>query len=357
MRASFNESAERVARVGRLLAAAGFGAAFDLEPLPGGGNSRAFHIRLASAALSLFVKEYFHHADDKHDRLGTEFAFASFAWNQGLRTLAQPYALERNCRCALYAFLEGRKLLPHEITREVVGQCLQFFQALNACKMSAQAAALPAGAEACFCLQDHWQCLYKRVRRLEAIVPQSGVNVDEQAYEFIHTKLAPACVDLLAQMHQTSQKLGLSPEAHLAERDRCLSPSDFGFHNALLCKDGTLYFLDFEYAGWDDPAKTVCDFFCQPGCPVPMEFYEEFAAALAADTSDPPLHRRRFDLLMPLYQLKWCCIMLNDFLPSGGSRRRFARYDLDETSRKTEQLHKARQALQRCQQGRCGQAA
>ena len=23
-------------------------------------------------------------------------------------------------------------------------------------------------------------------------------------------------------------------------------------------------FIDFEYAGWDDPSKLICDFFCQP---------------------------------------------------------------------------------------------
>ena len=53
------------------------------------------------------------------------------------------------------------------------------------------------------------------------------------------------------------------PETELAPQHRCLSPSDFGFHNALLrgrpgvpgARDWV--FLDFEYFGWDDPAKTV----------------------------------------------------------------------------------------------------
>ena len=35
------------------------------------------------------------------------------------------------------------------------------------------------------------------------------------------------------------------------EEDSILSPSDFGFHN-IISKNQKLYFIDFEYAGWDD---------------------------------------------------------------------------------------------------------
>ena len=38
------------------------------------------------------------------------------------------------------------------------------------------------------------------------------------------------------------------------------SPSDFGFHNALLKDNGKLCFLDFEYFGRDDPVKLMADF-------------------------------------------------------------------------------------------------
>ena len=52
----------------------------------------------------------------------------------------------------------------------------------------------------------------------------------------------------------------------------CLSPSDFGFHNALADETGQMIFLDFH----DMPAvtirpKLVSDFFCQPEIPDPPE--------------------------------------------------------------------------------------
>ena len=65
----------------------------------------------------------------------------------------------------------------------------------------------------------------------------------------------------------------------LSPDDCCLSPSDFGFHNALVDDDGQVTFLDFEYAGRDDPAKLVSDFFCQPEIPVPLDYHATFIDA------------------------------------------------------------------------------
>jgi thiamine kinase-like enzyme len=345
MNAPIQEINDRVDRVGRLLREASFGGEFELVPLLGGGNSRAFRIDLAANGPPLFLKEYYQHADDPRDRLGAEFAFATFAWTKGLRTCARPYAMDRDGRCALFSFLDGRKLESREIAYSGIAQCLRFYQTINAHNDTAEARLLPAASEACFCLRDHWECLHRRMQRLKAI--SSHTVVDKQALEFIHNDLAPACEMHLAESQDAAASLGISARSAIGQRDRCLSPSDFGFHNVLQAADGTLQFLDFEYAGWDDPAKTVCDFFCQPACPVPRQYYAYFAEEVARMTSDPPFHRLRLDLLMPLYELKWCCIMLNDFLPSGSSRRRFALHDLDEATRKLNQLNKARRALNR----------
>lgn len=141
-------------------------------------------------------------------------------------------------------------------------------------------------------------------------------------------------------------EIGLSLENELPWQERCISPSDFGFHNALLTDDGRLRFIDFEYAGWDDPAKTVCDFFCQPALPVPLEYYGTFIDAVVAGLQEPQKHCQRIDLLLPVYQIKWCCILLNNFLEVGSWRRHFAGETVDQEEQKVRQLQKARMALQ-----------
>ena len=58
---------------------------------------------------------------------------------------------------------------------------------------------------------------------------------------------------------------------------RSLSPSDFGFHNALLEADGRLTFVDFEYFGWDDPVKIVADVMLHPGMGLSADHGRRFA--------------------------------------------------------------------------------
>ena len=60
---------------------------------------------------------------------------------------------------------------------------------------------------------------------------------------------------------------------------------------------------------------------------------------------DPELHSARAKLLLPIYRVKWVCILLNDFLPVGGSRRAFAGAGAEQEGRKVAQLAKARAAV------------
>ena len=122
--------------------------------------------------------------------------------------------------------------------------------------------------------------------------------------------------------------------------ERCISPSDFGFHNALLTNQG-ISFLDFEYAGWDDPAKMAGDFFSHPAMPVDAVHFERFLNKTMRFAPNSAALIERVWLLLPVFQTKWCCIILNDFLPASAQRRRFADPNFDEAERKRAQLDKA----------------
>ena len=133
----------------------------------------------------------------------------------------------------------------------------------------------------------------------------------------------------------------------LPQSERCLSSSDFGYHNAIETRDGELRFVDFEYAGWDDPAKLVCDFFHQVQVPVPKSHFERFSLSICRLFERPEILRRRIELLMPVFGIKWCCIVLNEFLPTSAERRSFSGGPdrADERERKARQLEKSRELL------------
>ncbi len=87
-----------------------------------------------------------------------------------------------------------------------------------------------------------------------------------------------------------------------------LSPGDFGFHNAMR-RGSTPIFIDFEYAGVDDPAKTVADFFLQPKVPIAAALFGQVAAVMAISLPAVALTARS-RLLGRLLSVKWLAIIL-----------------------------------------------
>ena len=165
---------------------------------------------------------------------------------------------------------------------------------------------------------------------------------DRDAVNFVRNELSPSWEKVCEGVVKLSRDLGIEMDEDIPLEDRCISPSDFGFHNAILNKDDTLVFIDFEYAGWDDPAKMVCDFFCQPEVPVPMEYFSRFFYETRISLNEPEYFANRVNLLFPVYKIKWCCIILNDFLPVDNERREYA---FGNNDRRELQLNKARKAL------------
>ncbi|MGO9110281.1 MAG: aminoglycoside phosphotransferase family protein [Thermoguttaceae bacterium] len=337
--------------VAALLAQAGLPREFRLTNLRGGGNNRVY--RIDCAGSSLLLKAYFHHADDPRDRLAAEFSFSRFAWDHRIRCLPQPLARDDRNHLGLYEFIRGRALEAAEIGPDAVDQAAAFFRALNQHKLDPAAQDLPLASEACFTLAEHLACVQRRIVRLVQLDDSSAIGREASAW--IRDKLYPAWQRVVDSVLRLANTCGLAVNEPIPAADRCLSPSDFGFHTAIWAEDGRLRFIDFEYAGWDDPAKTFCDFFCQPEKSVPTEHLAgpvgSFTMTLIFGLSDVKMHAQRIVWLLDVYRLKWCCIMMNEFLPVAGQRRNFAQDAGGQEQRKRMQLEKAVRALQRVEAG------
>jgi hypothetical protein len=309
-----------------------------LEPLSGGANNRVHRARTASGH-DYIVKQFFALANDNRDRYQSEHSFYKFAWETAkVRCIPEPLAWDETDRLGAFAVVKGTRL--EQASTEDVNAALEFFAQLN--HVSTRADAIPPAAETCHTLAEHIATVQRRVDRLTGI---SGTEtIDNAARSFVSEELLPAWQNVLR--HPSLDAALTDENADSAPLPRCISPSDFGFHNTIRRADGSLVFFDFEYAGWDDPAKLVCDFFCQPAIPAPIECYDDFVTSIAASIGcgSPSVLAARCRLLLPVYQFKWCTIMLNEFLPAGTSRRRFAG-TADIVARKTTQLAKAAAAL------------
>jgi len=286
------------------------------------------------------LKSYFRSPADPRDRLGAEFSFCRYAAAAGVDAIPQALASDPAIGLGLFAFVEGER--PKAATATLVSQAADFVRALNGPEHRSSAASLALASEACFDVGEHLGVVGRRVKQLGDIAPESAI--DRDALHFVQSVLVPAW-ELIRDATRAQAGNGRrATPISLVGVDRVVSPSDFGFHNALVRSDGRAVFLDFEYAGWDDSAKLICDFFCQPAIPVPLGYFEDFAMAILTGVPESESSIARVRLLLPVYRVKWICIRLNEFVPGGSERRLYASREQIEV-RKSEQLSRARQAL------------
>lgn len=301
----------------RLAESAGCGRARALSRLAGGKNNQVYRVE-TEAGQPVVLKRYFTDPRDPRDRLRAEWEFMQHAWSRGIHAIPEPLASDPAAQAGLYSFIEGRKLLAAELQPAHIGAAADFVLAMN----GRPRAPLAPGSEACFTLAEHIATVEGRVARLATL--DTGAPHAEAAQSFVSKHLVPAWTTVKSKLAADAQAAGVSMEEALDPRDRCLSPSDFGFHNALIDEAGRITFLDFEYAGSDDPAKLVSDFFCQPDVAVPLAYQASFIARIADGLGLDQKGRARCCMLLDAYRIKWSCIILNDFLPLGATRRGFA---------------------------------
>ena len=94
--------------------------------------------------------------------------------------------------------------------------------------------------------------------------------------------------------------------------NKVISQSDVGFHNILENKR-SLYFIDFEYGGWDNPKKTISDWILQPDCKYTFKkdlvFYDQMASALGISKE----WKNDINIYLELYRVRWSMIILNKY--------------------------------------------
>ena len=327
-------SPEQIAE--RLLESAGWPEAIQVQEFAGGRNNRVFRVETQNGQCLL--KLYFRDPSDSRDRLRHEYGFLEVCHGVGIDALPKPLAKDPESGAALYEFIKGSRV-------EAVGSteillAARFIEKINQHRKNKMFRALPHAAEACFSYKEHVSSVDRRIDRLGQM--ESDSNLDREARLWVEKELIPAWKKIRDQIVREKDL-----EKELDQAMRILSPSDFGFHNSLRKSDGSLIFLDFEYSGWDDPAKLVCDLANQPDRPLSLEEAKPFSSSLLSWLGEEDFWRSRFRILTPLYQMKWACIVLNDFLPFGRNRRKFQETQEPEASRKHLQLNKAQAMLSR----------
>ncbi|MBL6958566.1 MAG: aminoglycoside phosphotransferase family protein [Rhodospirillales bacterium] len=306
------------------------------DPVSGSGNNRVYRVEGASGLYAL--KLYPPQDDDPRDRLGTEFTALQFLTAQGPTSVPEPLARDTENNAALYQWIDGDPIT--EPDDGDIGAAVEFVAALKKLSRRKEAQALPPASEACLSARDIIVQISGRLQRLEGI---AGPDTALQA--FLADDFSPVFADSTEQAGDDYERQGLGLETPLDRRLRILSPSDFGFHNALRQQNEACIFLDFEYFGWDDPVKLACDFLLHPGMALNRDQSRRFAVEILETFKSDNSFPFRFNVLYSLFALRWCLILLNEYLPERWARRKIAgKYD-DQKQAQEMQLQKARDLL------------
>ncbi len=306
--------------------------------MAGGGNNKLCRVE-TRAGETLVTKHYFRQPSDNRDRLGAEFDGLDFLWRNGVRQIARPRACDREKGIGVYDHVAGEAAGNVAASAGDVRQAVQFLGRLKELTNLLEAEALPEASEAGFSLDALLDILRGRLERLREVAPDSPLQKEFCALR--DERIAPALERIAESARSRRSGDGHPPEAPLEPARRNLSSSDFGFHNAIRRPDGELIFVDFEYFGWDDPAKTVSDFLLHPAMALEPARGKAFVAASLEAFGDDDL-ANRLRAYFPLFGLKWTMIVLNEFLPGGWKRRLFSGADAEnEEAYLHGQLHKA----------------
>lgn len=321
-----------------------------LSPLPvldvvqanAGGNSRLYRVDCAGGRFAL--KSYPARAQDPRDRLGVEFRALRFMREHGIRDVPQAIAADEAAGLALHDWVEGGPV--GNPGAADIDAAARFLGQLHGLRRAPGADALPSGSEACLSGTELRRQVQVRRERLHRAAP------DEPALAaFLEGEFAPALAAILGWAEAGYRRRGLDFDLPVPADARSLCPSDFGFHNAIRRPDGSLAFIDFEYFGWDDPVKLVSDFLLHPGMQMDEAARRRFAAAIRPVYGGDPAFSARLELLYPLFGLRWCMILLNEFLPERWANRVHSGGGQDWRRAKERQLGRADALLRRLREG------
>ena len=277
----------------------------SIARLNGGINNLAF--RCGTNRESWVIKVYGEKRRDGYERMRREATFMSIANRIAPRYCPRLLHVDYDNCCIAMEFVDGdtirRGMTPSTMH---IQKAIDFMKLLNAEAHNQSWSEMPRAAEAFLSLTDHLNNIESRIKKM------SVEHLEKEMRD-----RAASIMDILRNEYdEIHKKVTRRIDAGLAknsieEHDTWLSPGDFGFHNAV-CGDKDVKFIDFEFAGLDDPAKTIIDFNLQPRNLIGLG---RFYLLEAVDVAMLDSVLKRCSDLLPILRIKWVCIILNILVP------------------------------------------
>ena len=273
----------------------------DILQIGGGFNNEIFELSVNNRRL---VIKIYPQKNDAQSRKIKEATFIDSCSKNKIKAVPIIADVLEGSNAILFEKIEGKTIVPSELKPVHIDQMKTFLTDLGALETANynDDGSQIFATDFSFTREEFINNFNVRVKNLKFLTEKYDPN------SIIRTRL-PDIEKLSKQLIRDlneSKSIVFRNENNPKNFERFISPSDFGLHNSLIDKTGTINFIDFEYAGIDDPANLILDTFINTDAGLPSTLLDEFIVLFHNYDG----LREKIELLSPLFGLKWVCIVL-----------------------------------------------
>ena len=302
-----------------------------LERVYGRGNSVIYKGWIKKKKYA--IKFYPDLLTDSRKRLVNEFEIIKQLNEKNFNNIPKNFYKNEDLNIGIFEWIEGKNI--NIINNEDLNKAIKFITKLENLSKEKNTIKAKLASDACLSGKELINQIENRIKRLNRV---KKTNPELNSF-FLKTFLP-----LWKRIKKRYYKLWpITSKKNSLENDKLtLSPSDFGFHNSLK-KNNKIFFLDFEYFGWDDPVKLTADFIWHPSNIKNKDILKKWKENMIKLFSNDKEFEIRLNASLPLYGIRWIVIILNEFLPEYSTRRKLARNSnlYEQKKEKSLQIKKA----------------
>tara|TARA_B100000700_G_scaffold331081_1_gene461274 strand:+ start:4390 stop:5397 length:1008 start_codon:yes stop_codon:yes gene_type:complete len=239
------------------------------------------------------------------NRLLNELKFLKFLQDNELQSVPIPVAWDEEKNWMLMNYIKGESV--NSATQSSCQALIEFILRLQSLKDKPNSILIGMGSEAFLSINNHFSSLENKINFIHQKLIRKSINT--RTCKLLEYNLQNLQILKLKYKDINSDE-DLDKEIKL--NDLILSQSDVGCHN-MIKANNKYYFIDFEYAGWDDPCKLISDLILQPDHGIPLRYMNIIKQLFDNRfiSFDPST---RLPLMLELCRINWISIIIKSLL-------------------------------------------
>jgi len=278
----------------------------EWKPLSGGMNNKLFCLNALNKKLLLKL-----YVSDDRNRLQREYSSFEYLKKEGFVDVPLTFLKDKKLNFAVYSFEEGIPKNAEDLNKKDLEKMVDFLVRLQ--KLKPPTSQFLPAVMSCFSLEEYLKKIENRVENFSKAIndPELQVGVKNFVQK---TKILNFLKEKSLMVCQNIRKNKLTEVIN--EKDKRLSPVDFGIHNTIFKLDGNQVYVDFEYFGWDDPTEVIAFFVNHDKTTNLSDENKKFFIETYKNKSRLPKHLiDKLDSLIVLDSLDWIGLLLGSMTP------------------------------------------